>query len=574
MGTSCQENAEHSAGTIGLTERMAGLIRCLAIAFLTAAGCFLASLFSSGLYLDPDNYYIAQVVCGLYDDVGQCQFLHPLLSRLLCRLSVLLPAADTFMLFIHVCAFLEIFCLTAFLLWKRKSLLLTGAVALLFLLASFDLAFFNCNFTVVTASFAATGLLFLSYAQRHDGARSELTAGICFFTLAFLCRMWGAMLAVPYLALDTAANVFCAADRRGMLKRCALVLLPCLLLVGILALTDAGMNADAEHRYAKEYNQNRFLVTDYLTRPWDEVSDKAGDEVPQVYYEAARRWLLFDTERIDAQMLGKISALGTRTAYRFIPREILEAVAFAFLTMIRLRPARILSGLLGLLSVMGWIILPNPRRLEILLCDLGTFLIILVFTMIGRIPARFWETVLLFPLGLVFFLLASDPRAAGKRESRTLVCLLLLCALYGLGKTLPNLEYGSAQLASRARTDLDESAFSPLLGDGEVYLWDEWERVGLPILRSRGKLPTRELLKHVVTAGNWYYGQPYFNSYLRRLGSPNPADALLKQDNVYLITRDLHALIMLLEERTAGTVEAEQIGMFMDCPIYKITEKS
>ena len=234
----------------------------LLIALAVAAFCFLCSLRFSYLYLNMavDNYYISFVVNGLFDDAGECLYLHPLLNKALRMLSECITSADVFMLTGHVFVFLEFFWLTNLLLRERSDLLLAFAVSALFVIASVDLQLFNANFTVQAASFGATGMLTLLYAQRRERARTELIVGLLFFMAGYMWRKQGGLLCVPFFLLGSAVNVLSSGNRPEAAKRVIRVLVPSLLLTGCLVLTETAMNADETHRLAREYNENRVQI--------------------------------------------------------------------------------------------------------------------------------------------------------------------------------------------------------------------------------------------------------------------------------------------------------------------------
>ena len=551
-------------------ERKTRRLRRVLISLAAAAGCFAASILFRRLYPDGDNYYISLVVNGLFDDVGECQFLHPLLCRLLRGLSILLPTADSFALTGRILAFLEIFWLTDLLQKEKPGPLLLAAAVLLFLLASLELNIFNCNFTLQASSCAATGMLSIACAQRHERARREQVVGALFLAMGYMWRREAALLTVPYLLLDTVCGVFSAENRSLALKKACRILAPCLLLTTALWLTNAAMRSDEAHRLAKEYDDSRSAISDFPTWPWKKVEAQANGELTEADYYASQWWILFDTEKMNTELFRKISAIGGRHAYPFTIRGTWDAAVGAKTTVVQNKKILRTGVLLAALSLIGLLILPGWRRLEILLSLLGTLTILLFFVMLGRVT---WLAMLTVPLGLTLYVLAADKKPSAERRSRVLAGAAAALALYGLAAAAPGLKPIEPQLALNARRDVDESAFSALVESDAVYIWHKLEGRGLGVHMGQGKLPSKELLNHLVSTGDWTYGQIYFKTYLERLGIPNPAAALLERDDVFLISHDPVLLFAILEERAGGPIEAEQVGTIFDIPIYSISVK-
>ena len=547
-------------------------VRRVLISLAVAVGCFAASLLFSKLYQGSDNYSISIVVNGLLDDGGECQFLHPLMDRFLHALSVLLPGADAFMLVGHLLVFLEIFWLTDLLLREKRDPLLTAAIVLLLLLASLELQLFNCNFTIQAASFAAAGLISLSRAQRQEGAWKEGVVGALFFAAGFMWRRQGALLAAPYILLETAANILPAADRRRALKKCCMMLLPCLVLTAVLALSDVAMTSDEAHREARAYNESRARISDFPTLPWKKVEDRANGELTEADYYASQWWILFDTERMNTGLFRKISEIGSTRAFPFTLRGAWAAAADARTTALQNREILRTAILLAVLAAAGLLALPRRQRAEILLICMGTLVILLYFIMLGHAMQHLWQSVLFIPIGHTLCIMAQDTAPPGKRP-RVFAGMILLCALLGLFTAMPRLEPIEPQLALNARRNVDESAFSALVESDAVYVWHKMESRALGEHFEAGKLPSKQLLSHIVSAGDWTYGQIYFKTHLERLGIPNPAAALLERDDVFLVSHDPVLLFAILEERAGGPIEAEQVGTILNTPIYSISVK-
>lgn len=529
--------------------------------------CFICAIFSSRLYLSNDNFAISMVVCGLYDNVGQCQYLHPFLSRFLFRMSNLIPGADVFMLMGHLLIFLELLWLAARMLRKGTSPLQFAITSAFFILITISVNPFNGNFTVQAASFAATGLYSLLCAQKREGTWKEILIGLLFFSLAMMWRRQAAVLALPYLVLGTAAAIVNGDLQRENRNRVLAALLGCLVLTGFFWQTDAAMNADESHLLAQRYNNSRLKIEDYPTRSWEEICEEADGEITELDYRAARTWTLFDTERMNVERLEKIANLAGTTAFPYT----LKGVAGAVLEGARMvrsdRTTAWMGLLLAILSLAGLVTLPKVQKIEILLCDLGTFIILLYFIIIGRAPDRLWWSVLFMPLSHTYTLACTS---SINRKSQFAKYAVLICLICGFALTIPRLDLISTpQLAINARRNVDESEYTLMKDSNGIYLVSIL--FGPEYHLENGKLPSEELMNHMVFIGDWTYGQPYQISYLKRLGIPNPAKALLERDDVFLAHQRPGLVFALLEARAGKPIEAEQIGMVADTPVYRIS---
>ena len=529
--------------------------------------CFICAIFSSRLYLSNDNFTISMIACGLYDEVGQCQYIHPFLSRLLRRVSVLIPGADVFMLMGHFLVFLELLWLSALMLQEEKSPLQLAFTSAFFVLFTLNLKLFNGNYTVQAASFAATGLYSLLVAQKREGTWKIILVGMSFFSLAMMWRKQAAMLALPFLALGTAATVMNRDGQREDRKRAWTALLGCLVLAGTFWQTDAAMNADEAHMIARRYDNSRQRIEDYPTRSWEEICEETDGEITELDYLAAKTWTLFDTERMNAERLEKIANLAGTTAFPFSLEGVAGAV-FESAQMVRTDKTSAWMGLLlASLSLVGVVTLPKIQRLEIILCDLGTLIILLYFVIIGRAPDRLWQSVLVMPLSLICFLIRSSPT---DQKPHFVIYTALICLVCGFAFSILQFELiEKPQLAVNARRNVDESEYAQMKESDAIYLVNVLFGPGYHLWN--GKLPSKELMNHMVFTGDWTYGQTYQISRLKRLGIPNPAEALLERDDVFLVYKRPGLILALLEARAGKPVEAEQIGTVADTPIYRIS---
>ena len=67
--------------------------------------CFLFCKFTGKLYTDVDNYYVAMVTAGVFDDINWCYYVNPVLCILIKVLTGLIQRVDWFTMLSHILVF-------------------------------------------------------------------------------------------------------------------------------------------------------------------------------------------------------------------------------------------------------------------------------------------------------------------------------------------------------------------------------------------------------------------------------------------------------------------------------------
>ena len=86
-----------------------------------------------------------------------------------------------------------------------------------------------------------------------------------------------------------------------------------------------------------------------------------------------------------------------------------------------------------------------------------------------------------------------------------------------------------------------------------------------------GKLPTKEFMLHNIPAGDWTYGQPYFNELLINIDAENPALALLERKHTYYVDDDCSFVLQYLREHYGIDIKAEQVGIINNVPVWQFS---
>ena len=105
-----------------------------------------------------------------------------------------------------------------------------------------------------------------------------------------------------------------------------------------------------------------------------------------------------------------------------------------------------------------------------------------------------------------------------------------------------------------AGQDADEESFSEVYDSGQLWVVSGWDKFGSnvelsdPVIHDcwyilekyfmrQGKLPTERFLRHFIPTSGFWYGQEYYVSLLKELGTENPVKALISQDRMRLWDR-------------------------------------
>ncbi len=160
------------------------------------------------LVVHVDNYFISMVANGYYGQDAYCLFINPVLSWIIFLLASINPAVDWFLLLSQLLTFFGLIYLACCVL--HRGMLASRVVAVLLVLV-YVVAYaqlFNCNFTISSAFFAATGWVSLSRFVRSSLARESgfrgvaLGCALLFYGSSILFRWECALLSVPFVFVD------------------------------------------------------------------------------------------------------------------------------------------------------------------------------------------------------------------------------------------------------------------------------------------------------------------------------------------------------------------------------------
>lgn len=514
--------------------------------------CFLFSKYTGKLYIDVDNYYVAMVTAGVFDDINWCYYVNPFLCIVIKLLTNLIPRVDWFTMLTHICVFTgAIWLIFSALTWKEGKLLEKAVFILWIVFLLVGLNLWNINYTVQSAFFCYVGGMGLFYARSSFRGRKILV------TLFFLCglawRIEVFFLFLPFVILKAVC------DRRCFLSGSKKIW-PSAFLAGLMAACAVLITAHyavrllPQNTEAVRYNRARTAVTDYPMENWEKFPDKTL--LSETAYRAiTTEWCLFDTEVLNADLLEQVADAGGHTLSLHQALYRLARVCIQNRNSLLVPCSWLL--LLGMLNLMQR---KRFRSSKTLLAYAGTGLILLFFSVLGRIPISVILSTLL-ACSLALINPPQDEDNATKTDVQTVLLILMACiSTVKLGTTICNAEVSAPQWVINSREPLADSDLYRETVQGEkLFFWDTSSE-GMHFHMENGKLMDRQFVCHNLDDGGWTYGQPYLEELLYSINAPNPARALLERENTYYVDEKPLMILELLRSHYGENVQMRQAG--------------
>ena len=497
----------------------------IVFAIVISLACYLYFCISSELYLSSDNVMVAVVTNGLFGNNPFCQYLHPLLCAVIRGLASLLPTADMFTVFKDICVFGELalafYLITAPLenvkRWQVEHYLILAVAVMTDVFLSMGINLWRANYTITTGSFAATGVALLLAGKRYHH-RSWSILGAVYTALAFMFRKECGLLAVPFLLLHVVVDMLVAKDRKAELQSVWRCILPTIVIVALLLGSQALFYAREPYATALRYSDNRTVCVDFPMESWENT-----DYPDRATYMAATNWVFIDTEGLDADTFEAVAKAGSKSQYSLKGQDLRSALfemrRIAFKTDVYMEVGVVLALFLAVLNVIS----KSPwKKAESILAIVGAFIILFYFTMRGRAPLRVWQPVL-FSTIVIQSLIYVD---SWKATTLSTISLLLVGVLlyFSAGQVIAHAKLHAPVTAWTSRVCADDSEYEVTF-DG-LYIWPNWHATIPNYFGKQNKLPTQRVIEHNIAAGDWTYGQPFYNEFLERIGAPNPAREL------------------------------------------------
>lgn len=576
------------------------------------------SIYCSGI----DGYLIAMVSNGCYGENNYCMFIHPLISYLCGKLSIVLPYADCYSLIIMSFMSFSLFC-SYYLIFSRVKALYKRMILVLTVICY---VFSTCNglamrFTLQAGFCMFVGLLLLSIAF-HDENKNYVIPGVLCCAFGCMIRDQAAFTLIPFCGLLLLYELI--ANRimlKVFLRKCFKYLGVALVCILTLFITGKWFYNQPEYSESTKYNAARSALVDYPVKKWEDIEEKAIGYSENDYY-AVTHYIWEDSDIIDWTYLEEISNLANNSFFTQV-REMdtlqskitftVKNIIFNF-SVNAMKIAWFEIGLVVLLFSI-YLFLKHKDlwvRLVLVFNLMGYFTIIIFFALLGREVAlkelllsgnllvlfylifilneekekwlsRKWNIVKVVVIAYITF----QPFMANKWFTPILESLKIASdynlidgdkvetiekGVYGVQRGIPfqDSNHNSIIDLFSARMDSETSfLLESLGGNEELYIWNIWNYDDeLSKLQRNNKLPSKDLLSHNVAIGEWVSGQVYFIEHLESIGAPNLIKALLYRKDTYYVGKDEEIVYQWLKEHYSDDVKIEHVKDVGEYPVW------
>ena len=147
-----------------------------------------------------------------------------------------------------------------------------------------------------------------------------------------------------------------------------------------------------------------------------------------------------------------------------------------------------------------------------------------------------------------------------------IICLSAFAIIYSVWTE----GFDNPSTALLAKTSVSDDPYSETWTNDSFYIWEPWHSKVSRYYMSLEKLPAEQFLDHNIMAGDWPYGQKYFEENLNQAGVSNPVDALVNRENTYYIAEECGLLLNYLQYYYGPNLKAVEIDKLAGMPVWKI----
>lgn len=500
------------------------------IIILSIIMAFVLFCLTQPLYTDIDNYVMSAFVHGLYGEDNYCYYLNPLLCTIIKWLSFLLPLADNMILVFRTVVFLG-FCVLLFLIFQTDITFLQKMVRVLclWMLSAISVA---ANFTVVAAFACMTGTILIGYSIRKKKWTGYGILGILFFLAGVMIRVSVGQLFIPFVVLNLFIIVLDDTSYVMKVLLCGIVFFVC---IGIVMGINVSVSGSEAYREYIRYNSARSDILDYPVKEYEQVSEQLADEgISENEYWCLRGYIQFDTDLWTPFRLEKAAEIvRVENAYKSRPTTAFLGDVTKGLTQDRW----IFVQMAGLTFFCIFMMKKKERvyKLGSILVWAGSVSIILYFTYIGRCPVRIYQAILYGAWGCIWTwqgLSDSKEKEVGKKYYY-LGNVILLAATIAM---MCDFAYVVPQNIFTANKEGE--VYRSIEGENKnTYIWNvsQYNTYMCQSYADKGKLPTKDFLRHNFPAGGWRYGQKSYYDFLGENGIDNLMDKLINDKNFFVV---------------------------------------
>ena len=562
--------------------------------FLVTAAFYFVFSITGYLYVYSDNLTVAVVTGGMYSNNNYCQYVHPLTCILIKIISPLIPSADMFATSVHILLFLAMMSLSYLLLeyqFKKqigkKNINEYIELTLCILFYTFLILgqnIWGANYTVQTAVLAFAGMIILFADNLCVDSNKWILIGTIFIAAAFMLRMEGALLFLPFAALEIIRKIIAVkGEKKKILKR----ILPATIIVTALILSKQLFISQEPYASDTKYTESRTIVQDYpmtIEFPWWIDSDRLDKST----YAVIQDWILADTDRITAETLDEAAKIGSHDAFQYNKEGLQQAFHAIYERVMKMDVHLTVFAVTTLLLGAGIIIFAKSKwlKVEAFFALSGGVIILLFYTFKGRALIRVWQCVLLAVCSTLILIYFSSPndingnekiiingKSNGRRYNISLeLYKLILCIIlyFGVGQVIAHASVHKPITPLLSKVNADDSVYEITFEEDALYLWPNWYDAIPEYFQTINKLPTQRVLNHNVPLGDWTYGQQYFRDFLKNINAENPALALLERPNTYLVEGMENVLLTYMQDHYGEDIVLEEVGELMDRKVFRM----
>lgn len=564
-------------------------------------------------FSDIDGYLISVVSNGCYGENNYCMFIHPLISYVCGKLSMVLPYVDCYMLTIMCFMVFSLF-LLYYLIFSQVKVFYKRVVLILMVICY---VFSTCNgltmrFTLQAGFCMFVGLLFLAIAF-HDENKKYMIPGVLCCMFGCMIREQAAFAILPFFGLlllyELLANKY---TWKAFFLKCVKYTWIVIVCISALFLTNKLFYNQAEFAESIKYNNARSALVDYPIKEWEDVKDKATGYSENDYY-AVTHYIWEDSDIIDTQYLDGLSGIANNNFFAQV-REIhtvQSKITFTIKTILSIvcmnavKMAWFEAGLVTIL-LSAYLFLRHKDlwvRFVLIFNLMGYFIIITFFSLLGRslgLKELLMGGNLLVLFYLTFVISESKERVSNYKWNIWKVVLLVYITfqpfigqkwfspvfdglrfasehnlvddqkvdaienmIYEGYKGIPFLDWNRNSLIEMfsARKPSETSFLLENVGEKEeLYIWNIWNYdAELEVLQRNNKLPSKNLLSHHVAMGEWVSGQIYFKEHLESIGVRNLMKSLLDRPDTYYVGKDEQVVYQWLKEHYSENIKIEHV---------------
>ncbi|MGN0502901.1 MAG: hypothetical protein ACI4HN_08245 [Ruminococcus sp.] len=527
------------------------------------------------IYTDIDNHGISMILNQNYSSDNYCCFVSPILSYLVKFVNMILPTADGFVLIMELLMTVAMCTLAYILLSVCKNKLNVILVWLFIVFVNYCLNIYHANFTIYTSVLCLVGCMGLFYyIKKQIGAIVAITSLLTIY-MAGMFRFNSLLLIIPFFILTCLIRLF--VERKGYKKyilRFSLIVLSILLCCGCHKVINSFVSGSDTYTYATHYNSERSKLFDFENYDYEEISSELNKlNISQNDYNSIRASLLADTEVVTPEYMKNITAVSQHDFSEKI-YDLHKNLADV-LYILQTDTALSLQCIAFIFFILLLIILTDCSYIyvcELLLSCLGTIIIILYFSFLGRIPDRVIQSIF---IGNWFVYISAFLNNEFKWKFRT---KRLLGLLYGI--MIAGIAISSVLVVNNSSTvfssiTANKCTTEPIKNSDNKYIWNtsSYNDYVDNVFWSINKLPSIEFMKQNISDGKWVYGQVCYNDYLNSIGLSNPMKSLL-ENNVYYVSDEVRCDMVLtfLKEHYDKNITVEQVDSIDDTPVWKFSK--